>query len=80
MKKLIAAVLTLTLALSCLFCLAETTRTYKVGLVMLIEKPGKKPSPAGADSVFEPGDQLTVFGDYPTICKAFHARERFADP
>ena len=61
--------------------LAETKLKSETGiLVMLIEKPGKKPSPAGADSVFEPGDQLTVFGDYPTICKAFHARERFADP
>lgn len=48
-------------------------------LVMLVEKSGKKPVPAGADTVFEPGDQLTVFGDYATICKAFHARERFAD-
>ena len=46
---------------------------------MLVEKRGKKPVPAGADTVFEPGDQLTVFGEYATICKAFHARERFAD-
>ena len=48
-------------------------------LVMLVEKPGKKPSPAGASTSFEPGDKLTVFGDYHTICKAFHAKERFAD-
>ena len=48
-------------------------------LVMLVEKPGEKALPAGADTVFEPGDQLTVFGDYSVICKAFHARERFAD-
>lgn len=48
-------------------------------LVMLTEKPGRKAVPAGADTVFEVGDQLTVFGDYPTICRAFHARERFAD-
>lgn len=48
-------------------------------LVMLVEKPGEKALPAGADTVFETGDQLTVFGDYSAICKAFHARERFAD-
>ena len=48
-------------------------------LVMLVEKPGKKPVPAGADTVFEPGDKLTVFGNYAVIAKTFHARERFAD-
>ena len=48
-------------------------------LVMLVEKPGKKPSPAGANTVFEVGDKLTVFGDYSVICKSFHARERFTD-
>lgn len=37
MKKLIAAVLFLTLVLSCLTCFAESGKTYKVGLVMLIE-------------------------------------------
>lgn len=48
-------------------------------LVMLVRKPGKKPVPAGADTVFGLGDQLTVFGDYSVICRAFHARERFTD-
>lgn len=48
-------------------------------LVMLVEKPGGKPVPAGADTVFEVGDHLTVFGDYSVICKSFHARERFSD-
>ena len=48
-------------------------------LVMLIEQPGKKAVPTGADTVFSPGDKLTVFGDYAVICKAFHARERFTD-
>ena len=37
MKKLIAAVLFLTLVLSCLTGFAESAKTYKVGLVMLIE-------------------------------------------
>ena len=60
--------------------LSETRLKAETGiLVMLVEKRGKKPAPAGADTVFEPGDQLTVFGEYATICKAFHARERFAE-
>lgn len=48
-------------------------------LVMLVEHEGNKAEPAGADTVFGIGDKLTVFGDYYTICRAFHARERFAD-
>ena len=48
-------------------------------LVMLVERRGGKPEPAQADTVFEIGDKLTVFGDYRTICKSFHAREHFAD-
>ena len=48
-------------------------------LVMLVEHPGKKAEPAGADTVFTVGDKLTVFGNYNTICKSFHARERFMD-
>ena len=48
-------------------------------LVMLIEKPGGKAEPAGADTVFSVGDKLTVFGDYSVTCRSFHARERFDD-
>ena len=48
-------------------------------MVMLVEHPGKKPEAAGADSVFAIGDKLTVFGNYSTICRAFHAKERFSD-
>ncbi len=60
--------------------LAETRLRAETGImVMLVERQGGKPVPAGADTVFEPGDKLTVFGDYKTICKAFHAREHFAD-
>ena len=47
--------------------------------VMLVERNGGKPEARQADTVFEPGDKLTVFGDYQTICKTFHAREHFAD-
>ena len=61
--------------------LARTGLKSNTGiLVMLVEKPRKKAVPAGADTVFEVGDKLTVFGDYATICKSFHARERFSDP
>ena len=48
-------------------------------LVMLVEKTGKKPMPAGAETVFAAGDKITVFGDYNVICRSFHARERFAE-
>ena len=48
-------------------------------MVMLIEKPGKKAVPAGAKTVMESGDKLTVFGDYKTISAVFEAKERFAD-
>jgi hypothetical protein len=60
--------------------LDETRLRAETGImVMLIERQGGKPMPAHADTVFETGDKLTVFGDYNAICKAFHAREHFAD-
>ncbi|MGX8692822.1 MAG: hypothetical protein ACSW8E_03595 [Clostridia bacterium] len=60
--------------------LAQTGLKADTGiLVMLVERPGQKAMAAGADTVFAVGDKLTVFGDYPVICKAFHARERFTD-
>ena len=60
--------------------LAGTRLRAETGiLVMLVERGGGKPMPAHADTVFEAGDKLTVFGDYKTICKTFHAREHFAD-
>lgn len=48
-------------------------------LVMLVEEKGHKAEPAGADTVFHRGDKLTVFGDYATISRVFHARERFSE-
>jgi hypothetical protein len=49
-------------------------------LVMLVEDSGGgKAEAAGADTVFHVGDKLTVFGDYTTICRTFHARERFTE-
>ncbi len=48
-------------------------------LVMLAEPKGGKAEPATASTVFRSGDKLTVFGDYATISKVFHARERFSE-
>ncbi len=60
--------------------LAETRLRPETGiLVMLVERKGDKPLPAQADTVFEPGDKLTVFGNYKIICSTFHAREHFSD-
>ena len=60
--------------------LSETGLKSNTGiLVMLVEHPGEKAQPAGADTVFSVGDKLTVFGDYNTISTAFHAREHFSD-
>ncbi len=60
--------------------LAETRLRAESGiLVMLVEHQGGKPEAAHAGTVFEAGDKLTLFGDYKAICKAFRAREHFAD-
>ena len=60
--------------------LAQTQLRANTGiLVMLVEQHGGKPMPAQADTVFQIGDKLTVFGNYHAICKTFHAKEHFAD-
>ena len=60
--------------------LAQTGLRADTGiLVMLVETAGQKAAPAGADTVFHVGDKLTVFGDYATICRSFHAHERFTE-
>ena len=60
--------------------LAETGLRADTGImVMLVERRGGQPEAAQADTIFEVGDKLTVFGDYNVICKTFHAREHFAD-
>ena len=48
-------------------------------LVMLIEHDTEPPQAAGADTVFDRGDRLTLFGDYQSICRIFHAKELFSD-
>ncbi len=45
-------------------------------LVMLVDRG--KAVPAAADTVFQPGDKLTVFGNYQTICNVFETHERFS--
>ena len=60
--------------------LSETGLRAETGiLVMLVEPTEGKAAPAGPDTVFQPGDKLTVFGDYATVCQTFHARERFTE-
>lgn len=60
--------------------LSETGLKTNTGImVMLVERPGEKARPAGADTVFHVGDKLTVFGEYSVICRSFHAREHFVD-
>ena len=48
-------------------------------LVMLVEPKGGKAEPASAGTIFQPGDKLTVFGNYAAISRVFHARERFSE-
>ena len=54
--------------------------TDKGLLVMLVEKPGGKPAPAKASTVFETNDKLTVFGRVDMICRVFDAKETFTAP
>jgi uncharacterized membrane protein len=46
-------------------------------LIMLVEHKGKKIEAPAAATEFAAGDRLTVFGEYKTICRVFHASERF---
>ncbi|MBQ2154619.1 MAG: TrkA C-terminal domain-containing protein [Oscillospiraceae bacterium] len=47
-------------------------------LVLLVERKDAKPTSVGAGTVLLPGDRITVFGNYVSVCEAFHAKERFA--
>lgn len=46
-------------------------------LIMLLERGNSKAVPAGPDTVFLPGDKLTVFGPYKSICRVFQVSEVF---
>ena len=46
-------------------------------MVMLVEREGVDVEAANADTVFRPGDKLTVFGNYKAISNVFKAKERF---
>ena len=58
---------------------ASGLKTEQNILVMLVEPKGGKAEPAGADTVFQPEDKLTVFGNYAAISRVFRARERFSE-
>ena len=58
---------------------ASGLKTEQNILVMLVEPKGGKAEPAGADTVFQPEDKLTVFGNYAAINRVFRARERFSE-
>ena len=48
-------------------------------LVLLTERNNQKAEVPPADTVFQEGDRLTLFGEYKNICTAFNAREYFSD-
>ena len=58
---------------------ASGLKTEQNILVMLVEPKGGKAEPAGADTVFQPEDKLTVFGNYAAISRVFRAQERFSE-
>ena len=58
---------------------ASGLKTEQNILVMLVEPKGGKAEPAGADTVFQPEDKFTVFGNYAAISRVFRARERFSE-
>ncbi|MCR5577155.1 MAG: TrkA C-terminal domain-containing protein [Oscillospiraceae bacterium] len=49
------------------------------GVNVLLIEHGGQPELALGTSTLADGDRLTVFGEYGTICRTFHARERFFD-
>lgn len=58
--------------------LAESRLKQEHGIqVLLVERGGIKVERAKADTVFQPGDRLTVFGTYKEISQVFQAEERF---
>ncbi len=48
-------------------------------LVLMVEHIDRTNENPTAKTVFQPGDRVTVCGDYRQICKVFQARERFSD-
>ena len=45
--------------------------------VLLVEREGIEVEAGKSDTVFKPGDRLTVFGPYKVISQIFHTEERF---
>lgn len=48
-------------------------------LVMLLERGGGEPQSVAADTVFLPGDRITVLGPLDTVRSVFHAEEQVSD-
>ncbi len=48
-------------------------------LVLMVERADESSEVPSAETRFQPGDRLTVFGELHTICRVLHARERFSD-
>ncbi len=48
-------------------------------IVLLVEDETGSPNDVHANTVLKENDRITVLGDYNTICRIFHARERFVE-
>jgi Trk K+ transport system NAD-binding subunit len=48
-------------------------------IVLLVEDADGNPNDVHANTVLKENDRITVLGDYNTICRIFHARERFVE-
>ena len=60
--------------------LAQTGIKTELNIVVLLyERGSDAPAVPTANTVFEPGDRLTLFGNNKTICRAFLANEYFLD-
>ncbi len=60
--------------------LSDTDLKSKRNLLILsVERQDGSIGPAKADTLFAPGDRLTVFGDYGQIRQGFEARRRFIE-
>lgn len=48
-------------------------------IVLLVEDEKGMPNDVHASTVLKENEKITVLGDYNTICRIFHARERFVE-
>lgn len=57
---------------------SDLKRVYNL-LVLMVERADDSVETPTGETRFLPGDRLSVFGDYQTICKVLQAKERFTD-